>query len=1200
MRSAIHPARWLRSERIVALQPAPKDASEAGWRRRVRAFPGRSLSHLALTAEQEQRAGRLALRGQMLSPGVVSGLGVDLDRAEKKALRVSPGTGIAASGEDVSLLRELSVVADELLVWGTRNPAVVGSADVPLGELPDRPRALVLVLRPVEILARDGADPGDPCEDDPAGDAFADHQRVDAALPVWVQLPESLAAIARDVADATARNRLAHAIFALEVDAEKRDALVRADEKAALPWEDAGVPLALVGFDAEGLVEYVDCHAVARRGGKARRRSPLLLQAGPRRLFQGAPALWQARIEQLGEHIVDLLDDNRWSPGLVYKAFSFAPPAGILPLELFHDLPEAARRQDFFPSHAVVEWMPIPLEQLDATITASAGLARIDFSKRFVVRMLLPVPENVYEPTLLVVAEPDDDLLERRDELALALTQARYLRDRLFDQSSDLHALLDGERPARPNEPGAHPIEENELAEDQRPPVPDAPDFDAAAKSFWDAVSALERDSLPKGEAGKHPLLEALKRTLDTGGMRAVRNQLLRLADRTDDVIDVGFLRIQTDIYRTRQLLLGNDKTTQMAVSPVLADVLRGSTAEAMSADVEKVFAKIARTSPKNATGAAGFPVTGTPPVVGTPAGASEAHTSAVAGAVFGVERTIHIGGRPLDAFPVLARQGATTSKYDTLGAMTKVFETAEGEGLDTVFADVTVSVPDAQSEMKALSLKELLQGDLTLEARARIEASLGQDDDKLDEALVLGRGVRTMEHAIAALRQIERKITRVRRLIALAGALIDKLTGWLGDAAASLAAAGKALAEARHDHAVALALVAEDAAEVAATNARRKKILSEHVRFVAFVRPRTEQLVAEAPGRDLESPEELPVPACFRENVGPIPPEIRQAGDLVRRAPLLWMPPFHLLLDALGDRGTLAHVVRATVTMAPLTFVAKAEPRVQAEALPIVRGLQAGFTAMEAQLGERDEKLRALDVRQVEHLPWSALRTQALDVVSFADLAHVGHLRPDILQRATLAIDGLTRVATCLYRRFAEVPADIRLAWAQKLSVFDAAIGLRDLLALPRFTELPRDDRATMQALVDWLYSQIVALPRPLAMMDNLVRVCALLASHAPVRALLRGKIGPITVSIGHLVKIKAVDVVKTRVGMNVLLAAPAGRKGSARAVVEDISDEHVTARVFATSEPSVDLPDDTDALLGEAEHIAEAAAKVLASAMK
>ena len=63
MRSAINPARWLRSERIVALQPAPKDASEAGWRRRVRAFPGRSLSHLALTAEQEQRAGRLALRG---------------------------------------------------------------------------------------------------------------------------------------------------------------------------------------------------------------------------------------------------------------------------------------------------------------------------------------------------------------------------------------------------------------------------------------------------------------------------------------------------------------------------------------------------------------------------------------------------------------------------------------------------------------------------------------------------------------------------------------------------------------------------------------------------------------------------------------------------------------------------------------------------------------------------------------------------------------------------------------------------------------------------------------------------------------------------------------------------------------------------------------------------------------------------------
>jgi hypothetical protein len=275
--------------------------------------------------------------------------------------------------------------------------------------------------------------------------------------------------------------------------------------------------------------------------------------------------------------------------------------------------------------------------------------------------------------------------------------------------------------------------------------------------------------------------------------------------------------------------------------------------------------------------------------------------------------------------------------------------------------------------------------------------------------------------------------------------------------------------------------------------------------------------------------------------------------------------------------------------------MMAKATSAVRAEAVPIVRGLEVGFASMDAQLAERDEQLRAFDTDRIDQLPWSTLRDEAQRFVTFADFAHVGHLRPELLQGASLAVDRLTRVATCLYRRFAEAPPDLRLAWAQQLSVHDAAVGLRDLLSLHRFHELPPDDREGMQALVDWLYAQVAPLPRPRVMMDNLVRICALLASHAPVRALLRGTIARTTIQLGQTVRIKALDLAEARIGMGVLV----GKTALARGVVEDIGEGFVTARIVATSRPSLELADDTDAFLAEPEQLATTAAKVLAIAL-
>src|SRR5262249_54915525 len=67
------------------------------WLRRMNAFVGRSVSANALTAEQEARAGRIRLRGQSVTAGVVRGLGTTLEAgaggAGSAMIQVAPGFG---------------------------------------------------------------------------------------------------------------------------------------------------------------------------------------------------------------------------------------------------------------------------------------------------------------------------------------------------------------------------------------------------------------------------------------------------------------------------------------------------------------------------------------------------------------------------------------------------------------------------------------------------------------------------------------------------------------------------------------------------------------------------------------------------------------------------------------------------------------------------------------------------------------------------------------------------------------------------------------------------------------------------------------------------------------------------------------------------------------------------------------------------
>jgi hypothetical protein len=135
----------------------------------------------------------------------------------------------------------------------------------------------------------------------------------------------------------------------------------------------------------------------------------------------------------------------------------------------------------------------------------------------------------------------------------------------------------------------------------------------------------------------------------------------------------------------------------------------------------------------------------------------------------------------------------------------------------------------------------------------------------KIDESAYFSDGADLSDNTVALMRQLEGRIKLYRNAIALSEALLDSLRKQTAVLEQRLLAVGEDLAEARHDVAVTRALIAEEEARLAAINDRRTQILRDHVKFVAYQRPREAELISPAPMRQLDPGLlEAPVPACL------------------------------------------------------------------------------------------------------------------------------------------------------------------------------------------------------------------------------------------------------------------------------------------------------------------------------------------------
>ena len=187
-------------ESLLGIQPELLQQLEPGWQRRLSFYTGRALTDTALAFEQKYRSGRLAVLSQPVTPGI--GDGLDISIHQDGSVRITAGYGLTATGEDVTLPRELTLTSlDQLdVVDAVTAVSIERFADRKQNN-PTGGGVFVLALLPVSGKAtgaeiNTGSTPNEvtgeltsSCTRDPEAYAIEDWEIVDGAQLVRVAWP---------------------------------------------------------------------------------------------------------------------------------------------------------------------------------------------------------------------------------------------------------------------------------------------------------------------------------------------------------------------------------------------------------------------------------------------------------------------------------------------------------------------------------------------------------------------------------------------------------------------------------------------------------------------------------------------------------------------------------------------------------------------------------------------------------------------------------------------------------------------------------------------------------------------------------------------------------------------------------------------------------------------------------------------------
>jgi hypothetical protein len=599
----------LPGEDLIGIEPELLQQVDPGWLHRLSLFAGRALTAAALQSEQAYRAGRLAILGQCVTQGTVKGLDLSADlTAADPLLQVTPGYGISASGEDVALTRTLRTCLGSLQVIDPQTGLVIAAFPDYVKNAGNTAYAGVLLLQPITgQVSGASIDTGSlpmivsgnldaSCDQDPEEYAFEDWQIVDGVRLVLVAWPSSPATLALPSPDPAVswRNRLAYTIFNAEM-------ALGPDDR--LPWEMLGVPVGLVGFDSTWKAQFVDRSSVVRTGGLQRTRyvlpalptvasTPLLVQ----------PALAQARVAQLVEQIGELPSLTNLVP-----AFAFLPPSGVLP----------AAAMDFvhseglwFPPNWSLTVGPVHQEEIETSLLGGMTALPLDVTQNESVEVLIPLPDSVYDPDILVHEAVDPAFQNAIDSATHELAADLQHRKAIQQEANALSLVLTGTAPQVPLynlDAGLTAVEI--LARDASVYTPTSSETFGTVSSggvytssdyqtiMADAAKApytLFQDGNGNPLATPLPLFSATDLgDIALNGLQHFINMISGRLSQANDLLDLAFLTAQSDIYRFRQYVLGASDATALAVSPIAAEIATGESAASTSANLQSYLSSI-------------------------------------------------------------------------------------------------------------------------------------------------------------------------------------------------------------------------------------------------------------------------------------------------------------------------------------------------------------------------------------------------------------------------------------------------------------------------------------------------------------------------------------------------------------------------------------------------------------------------------
>ncbi|MGB8168079.1 MAG: hypothetical protein WCF18_11350, partial [Chthoniobacteraceae bacterium] len=364
-----------------------------------------------------------------------------------------------------------------------------------------------------------------------------------------------------------------------------------------------------------------------------------------------------------------------------------------------------------------------------------------------------------------------------------------------------------------------------------------------------------------------------------------------------------------------------------------------------------------------------------------------------------------------------------------------------------------------------------------------------------------------------------------------------------------------------------------EEQERVAAINTRRDALIRDEVKFLAYVRPRAVDPVRrDGVGWKLDSADTpAPVPACLQRHDQP-PDPLRAYVQLFRQAPARW---FIDVAPRLGELDTPAKLFELLAATQRSALLFSTEKRVAFTRIDTAVATQSALLSAFSIVEVTRAKASVIPLARPDLRSWLDYRREVEEHSSLGDIIDGKHGHPALAKAAANVLEQIEDVATCLHAEFAAVSPTLRLAWVERYSQFDRPSPLNDLTLLPRYGSLDRAARRRFQAFADWLFGRVNNAERDaFNLINDLIRICLLLASHAPVKSLIAGHLPrPVPVRLGTLFPVRAFDPRLVRVGMDVHVWQ--ADKLVARARVEDLrEDGEVSARIerIATSTATLD----------------------------